>query len=292
MTGYHLVNVGMHCLAAILLAVLLRRLAVPGALLVAAIFALHPVQVESVAWITELKNTLSTVFSLAAALWYLRFDRTRRPPDYALAAILFLLAVLSKTVAGTLPMALLIVIWWQRGRLEVRRDVVPLAPLMVLGVAAGLATAWWEREFNRTTLPEFSLTLIERVLIAGRAIVFQISKLVWPVNLTFSYPRWHVDIAMWWQYLFPAAVGAALVAAWLMRHRTRAPLAALLFFCITLGPTLSFFNLYPFGTRTSPITTSTSRASASSRSAWPVSCGWPIGSGSARQPDVPRPLRS
>ncbi|HVQ42920.1 MAG TPA: tetratricopeptide repeat protein [Vicinamibacterales bacterium] len=246
MTGYHLVNIAMHCLAAALLALTLWRLAVPGALLAAALFALHPVQVESVAWITELKNTLSTVFYLSAALLYLRFARTRHWRDYGLAAAVFALALLSKTVAGTLPFALLIVLWWQQGRLDLRRDIVPVLPLIVLGIAAGLMTAWWEHEFNRTRVADFDLTFVERTLIAGRALWFHASKLVWPVNLTFSYPRWRIDASAWWQYLFPLGVAAALAVSWLWRSRSRAPLAALLFFCVSLGPTLGFFNLYTF----------------------------------------------
>ena len=246
MTGYHLVNIAMHCLAASLLALTLWRLAVPGALLAAALFALHPVQVESVAWVTELKNTLSTVFYLSAALLYLRFVRTRHWRDYGLAVAVFVLALFSKTVAGTLPFALLIVLWWQQGRLDLRRDLAPLLPLVVLGIAAGLMTAWWEQEFNRTRVAEFDLTLIERVLLAGRALWFHASKLIWPANLTFSYPRWQIDASAWWQYLYPLGVAAALAATWVWRRRSRAPFGSLLFFCVSLGPTLGFFNLYTF----------------------------------------------
>ena len=83
----------------------------------AAIFALHPVQVESVAWITEQKNTLSAVFYLGAMLAYLRFDESRRRSLYALALGLFVLGLLAKTVTATLPAALLVIFWWQRGRL-------------------------------------------------------------------------------------------------------------------------------------------------------------------------------
>ena len=97
-----------------MVALVLRRLAIPGALLAAAIFALHPVQVESVAWITELKNTLSAVFYLAAMLVYLRFDRSRKTIVWLLAFALFVLGLLSKTVTATLPAALLVVFWWQR----------------------------------------------------------------------------------------------------------------------------------------------------------------------------------
>ncbi len=101
--GYHLVNIFLHATAALMVARILRRLAIPGAYLAAAIFALHPVQVETVAWIAELKNTLSAVFYLGAALLYVRFDQTRKPAWYVAALVLFLLALASKTVTATLP---------------------------------------------------------------------------------------------------------------------------------------------------------------------------------------------
>ena len=131
--GYHLVNIGLHALSGFLLTLLLRRLAVPGAVLAGILFALHPVHVESVAWITELKNTLSGVLYLAAALAYLRFDSSRRRAFHAVALALFPLALLAKSVTATLPAALLVVFWWKRGRLDWRRDVLPLVPFFVDG---------------------------------------------------------------------------------------------------------------------------------------------------------------
>ena len=133
--GYHLVNILLHAVAALMTAAILRWLGVPGAYLAAAIFALHPVHVESVAWITELKNTLSAVFYLSAAFVYLRFDRSRKPPLYLLALGLFALGLLSKTVTATLPAALLVVFWWQRGRLSWRYDILPLLPFFAFGAA-------------------------------------------------------------------------------------------------------------------------------------------------------------
>ena len=212
--GYHLVNILLHAAAALLVALILRRLAIPGAYLAAAIFALHPVQVESVAWITELKNTLSAVFYLAAALVYLRSTKTRRPPLYWRALALFVLGLLSKTVTATLPAALLVIFWWQRGRLSWRRDVLPLVPFFVLGAAAGMFTAWVERKLIGAEGPAFDLTLIERCLIAGRAIWFYLGKLFWPGDLIFIYPRWQVSQAVWWQYLFPAAALLLLAVLW------------------------------------------------------------------------------
>ncbi len=128
--GYHLVNILLHMAATVLVALVLCRLRVPGTCLAAAIFALHPVHVESIAWIAEQKNALSAVFYLGAMLVYLRFDQERKSPLYCWALALFVLGLLSKTTAATLPAALLVILWWQRGRLSWRRDVVPLVPFL------------------------------------------------------------------------------------------------------------------------------------------------------------------
>jgi tetratricopeptide (TPR) repeat protein len=244
--GYHLANLLLHAAAAILVMLIMRRLGLPGAWLAALIFALHPVCVESVAWIAEQKNTLSTVFYLSAALLYLHFDQTRRRSRYFLALALFVLAVLSKTVTDTLPAALLVVFWWQRGRLGWKRDVMPLLPWFAFGAAAGLFTAWVERKFVLAEGPDFALTLGERFLVAGRALWFYLGKLVWPADLMFFYPRWRVDSAQWWQYLFPLAALAALAGLCLLARQRRGPLAGALIFAGTLFPALGFFNVYPF----------------------------------------------
>jgi Flp pilus assembly protein TadD len=244
--GYHLFTITLHAWSACLFVMLLLRLRVPGAMLAGVIFALHPVHVESVAWITELKNTLSGVWYLTAAIAYLRFDAERRWTPYGMALAAFVLAVLSKSVTATLPAALLVVFWWQRGRLRWREDVLPLLPFFTLGVAAGLGTVWVEREYIGASGPAFDFSLIERVLIAGRAVVFYATTLFWPVNLTFVYPRWEVSQGVWWQYLFPIGVIAVVVWCWLLRAKTRAPMAVALLFIGTLFPALGFFNVYPF----------------------------------------------
>jgi tetratricopeptide (TPR) repeat protein len=221
-------------------------LKIPGAWLGAAIFALHPVQVESVAWVSELKNTLSGVFYLGAALAYLGFDRNRRWGNYAVALGLFMLGLMSKTVIATLPAVLLVVFWWQRGKLSLRRDVLLLIPFFVTGVVAGLFTAWLERKLGGAQGSEYDFSIVERFLIAGRATWFYLVKLFWPVNLVFIYPRWHVSQAVWWQYLFLAAAMLLLGVLVRLQRRVRGPLAALLFFVMTLFPALGFFNVYPF----------------------------------------------
>ena len=244
--GYHLLNILLHGTAACLLGVTLRRLAIPGAWLAALLFALHPVCVESVAWIAEQKNTLSIVFYLCAALAYLRFDQNRRPGPYTLAIGLFLLALGTKTVTATLPAALLVIFWWQHGRLTWRRDVVPLLPWFACGLVAGWFTASFERTHIGADGADFSLSLLQRALLAGRVVWFYFGKLLWPADLIFIYPRWTVDSTELWQYLFPLTTLAALGGLVWWSRRTRGPLAAALFFAGSLFPALGFVNVYPF----------------------------------------------
>jgi len=250
--GYHVVNVFVHALGAVLLWRLLRRLGVPGAYLAAAIFALHPVHVESVAWITERKNVLSMVFYLLAFGAYLRFSPVegesgpRRWGWCAGALALFLGALLSKTVTASLPAAALLVVWWKRGRIT-WRDVWPLIPFFVIGAGLGLVTAWMETHHVGAEGAEWDLSWLERCLVAGRAVWFYAGKLLWPANLIFIYPRWQIDAGAGWQYLYPAALAAVLAALAILRKRIgRAPIAAALFFVGTLAPALGFVNVYPF----------------------------------------------
>jgi tetratricopeptide (TPR) repeat protein len=244
--GYHLANLAQHALGACLVVAIVRRLKLPGAWLAGMVFALHPVCVEAVAWISEQKSTLSAVFYLSSAYIYLGFDRTRRRSSYLWALALFILALLTKTVTATLPAALLVIFWWQRGRLDWRRDIRPLVPWIGLGAAAGLFTAWVERTLIGAQGAAYALTITQRFLLAGRAIWFYAAKLLWPANLIFSYPRWKLDPAVPWQYVYPMGVIAVVIGLCLLARRHRGPLAAMLLFAGTLFPALGFFNIYPF----------------------------------------------
>jgi tetratricopeptide (TPR) repeat protein len=267
-TGYHLVNILLHATSACLLAAVLRRLLISGAWLAAFIFALHPVYVESVAWISEQKNTLSLVFYLVAALLYLRFEKARdtcsgrgnetqgakvslprplRPATlYAGATFFFVLALLSKSTTATLPPALLVVLWWKHGRLEFKRDVLPLLPWFALGAAMGLLSAYVEKKYIGAEGAEFALGGLQRTLLAGRIVWFYLGKLLWPADLIFIYPRWSIDPAQGWQWAFLIAAIAGIAGLWLVRRRTRSPLATALFFGGSLFPVLGFFNVYAF----------------------------------------------
>ncbi len=260
--GYHLLNIALHALAACLVVLLARRLTLPGAWLAGLLFAVHPLCVEAVAWISEQKSTLSAVFYFAAMLAYLKFDASRKRGAYIAAIVLFAAALLTKTVTAVLPAVLLVILWWRRGRLSWKKDVIPLTPLFLIGVCAGLVTAWVELNLIGASGREFALTPFQRCELAGRALWFYAVKILWPSNLAFFYPRWAIDS---WLYAAAAIVAGALCWAltWPKWNRppglftprrggsrnaltTRGPLASLLVFAATLFPALGFLNVYPF----------------------------------------------
>lgn len=248
--GYHLVNVLFHCANALLVWLVLRRLSVPGAWLGAALFALHPVQVESAAWITELKNTESTLFYLLAVLAWMNFIKpgTNSPwRYYGLAVAAYLLALFSKTTACTLPAALVLVLWLRHIPVTARRWV-QIAPFVLLGLFMGLLSVWWEGHLgNYREKYDLAFTWPERLLIASRAVWFYLGKLFWPAHLTFSYPKWNINAAAPVQYLWTAAVFIAVAVVWWKRRSVgRAPIAALVFFVAALLPMLGFVPLFTF----------------------------------------------
>jgi len=240
--GYHLVGIACHATAALLVLVILRRLQVKGAWLAAAIFALHPVHVESVAWISELKNTMSGIFYLSAVLAYLRFDETRKPSSYGLAAGLFLCALLSKSTTVVWPFGILVILWWRRGVLSWKRDALPLIPLLTLAVLDGCVALHVEHGVLGVTGSELQFTLMQRFLIAGRACWFYLGRLLWPVDLCPIYPRWQINHAAVTDCLYPIGALALLVGLWAVRNKSRAPLAAMLFFVVTLSPLLGMVS--------------------------------------------------
>jgi tetratricopeptide (TPR) repeat protein len=241
-----LINLLLHIGCVVMLLRILRFLRIPGAELAVIIWALHPVNVETVAWIAERKNVLSGIFALAATLCYLKFDDTRGRRNYALAIGLFLFGLLSKTAIVALPLAWLVILWWKRGAILWRRDVLPATPFVCLSITAGLVTHWFEDVGIGDKSRILDLSLLDRCLIAGRAFWFQFSNLFWPSNLTFVYPRWDINAEVWWQYLFPIGVLGLLVILWSLRRWSRAPLAGVLVYILLLLPSLGFLNIYFF----------------------------------------------
>ena len=234
--GYHVVNILIHFANTALLWRLLLRLAVPGAWFAAAVFAVHPLHVESVTWVIARKDLLSALFYLAAVMTWLRFlEAERRLPYYA-ALALFAAAMLCKSIAVTLPAALLLLLWWKEGRIA-GKDLPPVLPFF----AVGLALAGIDLLFYQRANLSFDYSAVERVLIAARSLWFYAGKLLWPADLGLMYPHWDLDRAVAWVYVMAAAAVAA--AFWSLRRRIgRGPLACVSFFALTLSPTLGFMD--------------------------------------------------
>src|SRR5215813_12707066 len=249
-TGYHWVNLLLHVANALLVWTVLARLGVPGAWLAAAIFALHPVQVESVAWITERKNVLMGFFFLLTLLAWIAFvnERTRRPWIFCcLALIFYVLALSAKATACTLPAALFLILWLQKKPITMRR-LMQIVPFVILGVGMGLLVVWWEHYHQGTNRAAFTfLSPIERILVASRAVWFYLSKIFWPSNLTFIYPRWNISPAEFFNYIWLLAGIAACVAIYFgRRYFGRSVEVAAAFFVATLSPVLGFIMLFTF----------------------------------------------
>ncbi|HEX5491742.1 MAG TPA: hypothetical protein VFX07_10825, partial [Candidatus Udaeobacter sp.] len=260
---YHFLNVVLHAASAVLLWRVLQLLRVRGAWLGAALWGLHPVMVQSVAWVTELKNTQSCVFYLLSALWFLKWQDRRTevatsdltsnrskaihfPGPLVLSLICFVLATLSKPSVVMLPIVLALCIWWMRGRIRLR-DLFSLIPFVLI---SALASAWtiWEQRFHAHAIgPEWDQTLPERLIIAGKAIWFYAGKLLWPHPLIFIYPRWEIDSSNVVAYLpFLAALAALLVLWFIHANWGRALFFAAAYYVVSLFPVLGFFTVFFF----------------------------------------------
>ena len=247
-TGYHWVNILLHVANALLVWCILARLKIPGAWWAAAIFALHPVQVESVAWISELKNVLMGFFFLLTLLTWIEYvDATNRHRGifYFAALVFFLLALFAKSTACTLPAALLLILWLKEKPIG-RRSVLEIMPFILLALGMGMVAIWWEK-YHQGTRVLVALAPIDRCLVAGRAFWFYLSKIFWPSDLTFIYPQWQIDAAnpLAYFWLIAAAV-LSLLIYYSRRFIGRGMETAALFFVATLMPLLGFIMLYTF----------------------------------------------
>jgi protein O-mannosyl-transferase len=247
---YHLVNVLMHGLSALLLWQLLKSLGVLGAWLGAALWALHPVQVESVAWITEMKNTQSGLFFLLSILFFVTWMRTREANSrtagrlkYALTLFFAALAMVSKSSTVILPVVLCLCAWWIEGRWN-WRNAARVVPFFVLSTAAS-ALSIWTQGLQLATVhdSQWVQTFPQRLAAAGIAVWFYLGKVIWPHPLISIYPRWQIDAAQWLSYLPLLAVAAVLSILILRREPfSRSCLFSFTYFIIALLPVLGLID--------------------------------------------------
>ena len=262
-TGYHFTNLILHIVEALLIWIILRKLAIPGAFLAALIFAVHPVNVESVAWIAQRKNLMAMLFFLLSILWYLKADmpttsngglREREktfssfilhPSSfhfwYWLSLLAFLIAMLSKGSVAVLPALLLGIIWWLR--ILTWRDLVRTAPFFIVAAILTSVNVWFQTHGSGEVLRNAGFAA--RILGAGSMIWFYLYKAIFPVDLSFIYPLWDIPVNQFlcWLPLFAALAVTGIL--WAYRKSLSRPfLFAWGFFCVALLPTMGFTDVY------------------------------------------------
>ena len=246
--GYHIVNVLLHVITALLVWGVLERLSIRQALITALIFLAHPLNVECVAWIAQQKSLLATALMFASALAYLRRDsgsiggkEGSATAWYAAALCLFVAALAAKTSVVTFPLALLGYEWLWRGA-ERRRPLATL-PFFAVAFLFGLLTVLCNLHHGTSSVHD--TTALEKLIRASWAVWFYLWKTVWPLDLCFVYPKWRVDP---WS---PAAwiPGFGLVCllglAWWCRGSWGRPaLAGLGWFLLLILPASGLVDIY------------------------------------------------
>ena len=257
-TGYHITSILLHIAGSLLVWALLAKMRIPGAWLAGLVFVIHPVCVSSVAWVSELKNTLSLpLFLLACLCWVGQDNETdarKRQRLYSVSILFFLAAMLVKTSMVAFPLVLLLYAWWKHGRVD-RNDLVQALPLFAISLTLGLVTLsyQWGRGIGAEEIHLAGLLtsggFLDRVAISGTAVLHYLATIVWPVGLLPNYPRLDVDPPALWMFLgWPIVLGALW---WMWRHRTAAfppnwgrhALFAFGFFLLMLAPILGFVDI-------------------------------------------------
>jgi tetratricopeptide (TPR) repeat protein len=276
LSGYHVTNLILHVVESLLIWIILRKLSVPGAFWAGLIFAVHPVNVEAVAWISQRKNVTAMLFFLLSILWYLKHlslsggdvNGSRREPVaetahgvcglhtdadqtrgvsgqlfdrwYWMSLAAFVLAMLGKGSVAILPALLLGIIWWLRPL--TRRDLVRIAPYFIIGVILVEANVWFQRHGVETAIRTAGFA--ERLVGAGGVVWFYLYKAILPIDLSFVYPRWGIQAGnpLWWTPLLAALAVTAVL--WAYRKTWSRPLLfAWGFFCTALLPVTGLMDV-------------------------------------------------
>jgi tetratricopeptide (TPR) repeat protein len=243
--GYHLNNLILHLVVSFLVWRLMVRMDLPGGWIAALFFALHPVHVESVAWITERKDVLSGVFALLTVLGWLSYRKGGGKQSYYLALFCFLLAMLAKSSVCLLPGVLFLISGQPTGGMNVSlsKRLIPIIPFFLVAVIVGGIYWWIEQSVAKPVGREYEFTLFERLVIAGKAIWFYLGKLFLPIDLMPIYPRWEVKDLEWMAILYPLSVILAVGISWYSQTFLGKGLwLAFTGYLLLLFPALGFIN--------------------------------------------------
>jgi protein O-mannosyl-transferase len=268
--GYHVTNLILHFIDVLLIWIILRKMRIPGAFFAAMIFAVHPVNVESAAWIAQLRNMLAMTFFLLSILWYFKAGTYAASTDiaptrshggpweretifssfilhpssfhfwYRLSLAAYVLAMLSKGSAAVLPVLLLGIVWWLRPL--TKWDLARAAPFFLIAVALTGVNVWFQTHGEEVVIRSTDFT--HRLLGAGGVVWFYLYKALLPVELVFIYPQWHIEAGnvLWWLPLLAVLIVTMLL--WSYRKSWSRPLYFTWgFFCVALLPVLGFIDV-------------------------------------------------
>ena len=244
-TAYHVANITLHLLDCLLIWRLFVMLKIRGAWLAGLLFAIHPLLVESVAWVSEQKNTLSLAVLLLSMMAYINFDQGNKQLGYYVTSwLLFLAAILCKSSVIVFPFVILLYIWWKRGKFEIRELVLSLPFFAISGAFAALTMYFQlKKAINEEIIPVGGF--FSRLATAGMSILFYFWKSIFPTGLLPIYPRWVVDPPALWQFLPWVLIIGVFVWLWTKRNTSwgKSCLFGLGFFVITLFPVLGFLTM-------------------------------------------------
>lgn len=242
--GYHVVNIVLHSMCVLFLWRILVCLKLRGAWVAAAIFAVHPVNVEAVAWISQAKALLATLFGFASLLAFLNDRSNSSNKRYLLSLFFFALSLAAKPTFIAMPFILFVFDWW-RGTSPLQLTARRSLPYFAIALIFGLVGLWFHEVKVIGDDIVRDQSILERTLTAGIAVWFYIFKAVLPVNLMFVYPRWEVPADSVWMWVpIGSLVLATGILAWIQRDWSYGLLAALFFFVFSMGPILGFLDVY------------------------------------------------
>jgi protein O-mannosyl-transferase len=245
--GYHTTNVLLHLIESLLLWRILYRLNIPGGYLAALLFLVHPLNVESVAWITQRKNTMAMLFFLITCLYFISSEESNeRNPFYInkwyyLSLLSFICALLSKGSVILLPVVLLAIIYTKKK--IVATDIFKLLPFTISAIVFTFINLWFQNHATHETIRTANFT--ERLLGAGAVPWFYLSKIIFPHNLSFIYPQWNISTThyVWWIFLI-ASLATSIVSLSLLKSKFSFIAYSWLYFCLMLIPVMGFADIY------------------------------------------------